>query len=68
MSVRLLGKTLQSKCEMCSVDIIRAIAYLFSSDIKWLTNTADMTVCSKCARREIGTKNTKGWREINGKM
>ena len=36
-----------------------AIAHLLN-DNRWVP------ICAVCARREIGSKNVKGWRKLNG--
>ena len=34
--------------------------------LKYLTDTPNMEICGKCAKREVGTKNIKEWRRIHG--
>jgi len=50
---------------MCGKSVLRGIAYEWNSPAFWLTNADPLIVCAKCARREIGSKNKKGWDKIH---
>jgi len=50
---------------MCGKSVLRGIAYEWNSPAFWLTNADPLIVCVKCARREIGSKNKKGWDKIH---
>ena len=52
---------------MCGKGAVRAVAYRWTSLCPDLTSSDPMIICAKCARREIGTKNKKGWDKLNGK-
>jgi len=62
-----LGNKLNWSCQMCGKKAVRAVAYRWTSLCPNLTSSDPMIICAKCARREIGTKNKKGWDKLNGK-
>ena len=41
--------------------------YKATPTIPSLVDWTEMYLCTKCARREIGTKNVKGWKRIHDK-
>ena len=51
------------KCHMCSA--MTRDRYLAIPDLPDLADWKEMFLCKKCARREIGSKNAKGWDRIH---
>ena len=64
--ISLKGKRANFKCEMCGAQGIGLKqVYEWVPPAKSLTGTPNMEVCGKCARRELGSKNSKKWRELH---
>jgi len=61
-----LGKRLNFKCQMCDRYLTKGNVYKWHPPAQYLTETPDMEVCDKCAKREFGSKRTKEWKELNG--
>ena len=64
-TIELLGNRLHWKCQMCGKSMHKGIAYKWNSPAFWLTKADPLTICVKCARRENGSKNKKGWDKIH---
>ena len=62
MNVKYLGKEAFS-CDMCSQ--IGREKYKAVPTIPSLVNWKEMSICKKCARREVGSKNKKGWDKVH---
>ena len=64
--ITLKGKRVNFKCEMCGTQGIGLKqVYEWVPPAKSLTGSLNKEVCGNCARREIGSKNVKKWRELN---
>jgi ribosome-binding protein aMBF1 (putative translation factor) len=62
MNIAYLGKDYFS-CQMCGER--GREKYKGVPTIPALVNWKEMTICKKCARREIGSKNKKGWDKLH---
>ena len=62
-----LPHRLNWKCKMCGKMSFKGNAYEWTSPAYHLTKTIMEPICAKCARRELGTKNKKGWDKIHEK-
>ena len=63
--IKSLGNRLNWKCQMCGKFSQKGNTYEWNSPAFWLTDADPLIVCIKCARREIGSKNKKGWDKIH---
>ena len=60
------GKRFNFHCQMCAKYLAKGDVYVWHPPAKSISGNIDMEICDKCARRELGTKNTKKWKELNG--
>tara|TARA_Y100000310_G_C20519446_1_gene732920 strand:- start:815 stop:1039 length:225 start_codon:yes stop_codon:yes gene_type:complete len=51
------------KCQICGE--IGREQYIATPSIPALVDWKELIVCKKCARREVGNKNKKGWDRIH---
>ena len=52
-------------CQMCGG--LSREQYIATPSIPSISNWSKMSLCKKCAQREIGSKNIKKWKEIHEK-
>ena len=58
MAVKYAGK-IDFKCQMC--DAFGRDQYIAKPEVKKLVNWESLLICKKCAKREVGSRNKKGW-------
>ena len=66
MRIKYLGKTSVEdifNCQMCGQ--ISKEEYVAKPSIASLVDWSEMSLCSKCARREVGSKNKKEWNRVH---
>ena len=66
MRVKYLGKTSVDdifRCQQCGQ--FSKEHYVATPSIASLADWEELKICKKCARREIGSKNKKGWDRIH---
>lgn len=64
-NVTKLEKENNFTCKMCLGEWVRPVdTYRWDPLLGHLTDCKSLVICKKCARREIGTKQSKGWKII----
>ena len=51
------------KCQICGA--LSKEEYIATPSIPSLVDWEELKICKKCARREIGSKNKKGWDRVH---
>ena len=64
--IKRMGRRVNLKCDMCGVQGYGPKeTYEWTPPAQSISGTPNMIICAKCARRALGSKNVRKWRELH---